>query len=86
MATAMVETVVGVVPEVEGQVIVNASTIPSPLIDHASLLLDIDLFREQALPQKDEDIWELFGLLRRQKNVLFESFITDRARELFDRA
>jgi len=67
-------------------VIVNAGTIPSPLIDNTSLLLHIDLFKEQNLPRKEEEIWELFGTLRRQKNVLFEAFITDRAREVFGRA
>ncbi len=77
---------VGTVPEIEGQVIVNAGTVPSPLIDTTSLLLDIDLSKEQNLPRKEQEIWELFGTLRRQKNVVFEAFITDRAREVFDRA
>jgi uncharacterized protein (TIGR04255 family) len=77
---------VGAVPEIEGQVIVKAGTIPSPLIDHASLLLDIDLFKEHNLPLKEQEIWELLATLRRHKNVVFEAFITDRARELFDRA
>jgi uncharacterized protein (TIGR04255 family) len=77
---------VGAVPEIEGQVIVNAGTVPSPLIDNASLLLDIDLFKEQNLPRKEQEIWELLATLRRHKNVIFEAFVTDRARELFDRA
>lgn len=76
----------GAVPEVEGQVIVNSGTVLSPLIDHVSLLLDIDLFREQALPQRDHDLWELLFVMRRHKNALFENFITEQARELFDRA
>jgi uncharacterized protein (TIGR04255 family) len=77
---------VGTVPEIEGLVTVNAGTRPSPLIDHASLLLDIDLFKEQNLPRKEQEIWELLNTLRRHKNVIFEAFITDRARELFDHA
>jgi uncharacterized protein (TIGR04255 family) len=76
----------GIVPEVEGQVIVNSGTVLSPLIDNVSLLLDIDLFTEQKLPQRDQDIWGLLTRLRAQKNLLFEAFITDQARELFDRA
>jgi uncharacterized protein (TIGR04255 family) len=77
---------IGIVPEIEGQVIVNAGTVPSPLIDHLSLLLDIDLFKEQTLPQRDTDVWELLEVLRKRKNIIFESFITDSARELFDNA
>jgi len=76
----------GSVPSVEGQVLVNVATVASPLIDHVSLLLDIDLFKDQNLPQKDGDLWEFLAVLRTQKNALFEAFITDRARELFDRA
>jgi len=76
----------GVIPEIEGQVIVRTGTMQSPLIDHASLLLDIDLFKEQNLPTRDQDIWEILSFLRVQKNELFEAFITDRSRELFDRA
>lgn len=76
----------GIVPEIEGQVLVNSGSVPSPLIDHLSFLLDIDLFREQLLPQRDTELWRLLGDLRIRKNALFESFITDRARELFDRA
>ena len=74
------------IPEVEGKVTVNAATVQSPLIDHVSLLLDIDLFKDQNVPQKDNEVWELFSHLHRQKNKIFEAFITDKARELFDRA
>ncbi len=76
---------VGSVPEIDGKVLVNAAIVPSPLIDHVSLLLDIDLFKDQNLPQKDSEIWDLLATLRNQKNVLFEAFVTDKARELFDR-
>jgi uncharacterized protein (TIGR04255 family) len=76
----------GSVPEIEGQVIVQSGTVLSPLIDHTSLLLDIDLFKEQNLPQRDREIWDVLTNLRVQKNTLFEAFVTDRARELFDRA
>ena len=75
----------GDVPAVNGRVLINAGTVVSPLIDHVSLLLDIDLFVEQNLPQRDSEIWELLAALRYQKNAIFEAFITDRARELFDR-
>jgi uncharacterized protein (TIGR04255 family) len=76
---------VGDVPAVGGRVIVNAGTVASPLIDHVSLLLDIDLYVDQDLPQKEVEIWDLFLALRKQKNAVFEAFVTDRARELFNR-
>ena len=75
----------GSVPEIDGKVLVNAATVSSPLIDHVSLLLDIDLFKDQNIPQKDKEFWDLLAALRHQKNMLFEAFVTDQARELFDR-
>lgn len=77
---------IGPVPEIDGKLLVNASNIPSPIIDHVSLLLDMDLFKDQNIPQKDDDLWRLLADFRIQKNILFEAFITDKARELFDRA
>jgi uncharacterized protein (TIGR04255 family) len=77
---------VGVVPEIDAQVIVRTGTVQSPLVDHVSLLLDIDLFKEQNLPSRDREIWDVLNILRTQKNKLFEAFITDRSRELFERA
>ena len=76
---------VGSVPEIDGKVLVNAATVSSPLIDHVSLLLDIDLFKDQNIPQKDKEFWDLLAAFRHQKNMLFEAFVTDQARELFDR-
>ncbi len=84
--TAFASRLVGTVPSIDGQVIVNAGTVLSPLIDHTSFLLDIDLYKDTNLPIRDDDIWELFLTLHTEKNKLFEAFITDRARELFDRA
>ncbi len=76
---------VGFVPEIDGKVLVNAAIVSSPLIDHISLLLDIDLFKDENLPQKDSEMWDLLTVFRNQKNILFEAFVTDKARELFDR-
>lgn len=76
---------VGFVPEIHGKVLVNAGIVSSPLIDHVSLLLDIDLFKDQNLPQKENELWDLLAAFRIQKNILFEAFVTDKARELFDR-
>jgi uncharacterized protein (TIGR04255 family) len=48
-----------------------------------SIVLDIDLFRTENLPQDEESIWSLFEHLRVKKNDIFEACITNRARELF---
>jgi uncharacterized protein (TIGR04255 family) len=62
-----------------------SGTIESPLLGHAALALDLDIFRESALPMRDDELWTLLGRMRELKNYLFESCITDRSRELFNR-
>lgn len=49
----------------------------------ASVVLDIDVFRVEELPQDQESLWQAIELLRNRKNEVFEACITDRARELF---
>lgn|SRR5690242_10938559 len=63
---------------------VAVAGIPSPLIDHKSLILDIDVFCFEKLPNRTDDVNELLEQLHVAKNVIFETCITDRARELFD--
>ena len=47
---------------------------------YSSVILDIDLFRTEALPAGNE-LLPLFETLRTWKNTIFESCITDSARE-----
>jgi uncharacterized protein (TIGR04255 family) len=49
-----------------------------------SFSLDIDVWRQVDVPQKDNDVLELLGKMRDAKNQLFETFITDKARDLFN--
>lgn len=65
------------------KLIINSATLPSPLVGYGSLGLDIDVFRDEGVPRRDDEIWSLFEKMRIQKNLIFESCITDRARELF---
>jgi uncharacterized protein (TIGR04255 family) len=67
-------------------VLLNTSQIPSPLIGHTSVLLDIDVYIDHDLPQDDDQIWSVAERLHNAKNAVFEGVITDRARELFDHA
>ena len=66
------------------RVVINSSSVPSPLVDHISFVLDIDISRQADVPQKDDVIWELIDRIRGYKNQIFEDSITDKARELFN--
>ena len=62
----------------------NTATVAPPLIGFVSLALDLDVFREANLPQRDDDLWDIVNRMRGHKNRIFESCITDRARTLFN--
>jgi uncharacterized protein (TIGR04255 family) len=65
------------------KVILNYGTVVSPLIGHRSYSIDIDVFVDEDVPQKEADLRELFQVLRRRMNELFELLITERSRALF---
>jgi uncharacterized protein (TIGR04255 family) len=60
----------------------NAATAAPVLIDHVSLLLDIDIIASLISPKVD-DQWSLVADMRDYKNQIFEACITDKSRELF---
>jgi uncharacterized protein (TIGR04255 family) len=60
-----------------------AST-PSPLIDHMSFMIDIDIATAEPMPDNEDKMWELVNSLRKSKNDLFESCITPATTELFE--
>ncbi len=62
---------------------ISTASVPSPLVDHLSLLLDIDLSQESDIPQSDDGLFALLDTMRERKNMIFEACITDTARELF---
>jgi len=64
---------------------IRTATVASPLANHASILLDQDLFVEVDLPQKSDGIIEKLNEMRVIKNDIFESTITDKSRALFNR-
>ena len=63
---------------------INSASIPSPLLDNVSYLVDLDISKESDVPQSDEDIFNLIDKIRVKKNVFFEASIGDAARELFN--
>jgi uncharacterized protein (TIGR04255 family) len=67
------------------KLILNSAWVPSPLLNHASFVIDIDIAREIDPPQRDDAIYELLNQIRLTKNSVFETCVTDHARELFRR-
>lgn len=65
------------------KLIINAASVPSPLLNHASFVLDLDIVKEGNVPQNDDELWDLIARIRNYKNTAFESCVTDRARVLF---
>lgn len=62
---------------------INSGAVQSPIPGYAGFLLDIDIVRQVDVPQKDADIEELLEVMREAKNDVFQSFITDAARDRF---
>ncbi|MBB3310992.1 uncharacterized protein (TIGR04255 family) [Rhizobium sp. BK196] len=64
-------------------VIIRAGLADPVLINHTSLLLDIDVFVLEDLPLKVDSVLNLYDKLRDKKNQLFEALITEEGRALF---
>jgi uncharacterized protein (TIGR04255 family) len=71
------------IDDIECEATINAASIVSPVPNHASFLLDIDIGKMVNVPQKEEDISNLLDIIRHKKNWLFEACITDKTRSLF---
>jgi uncharacterized protein (TIGR04255 family) len=70
-------------PDLHGQVLINQTITPPAVEGAISVVLDIDLFRDNEVPQEETALWEAFEGLRTRKNEIFEACITDQSRELF---
>lgn len=62
--------------------LLNEALLPPPNPDTASILLDIDLFRELETSVEEEELWRLLDQFRDRKNKVFEACITERTRNL----
>ena len=52
----------------------GCASMESPLLDHVSIALDIDVFRGGVdVPQDDDDIWGLLELIRNRRTEIFHS-------------
>ena len=64
---------------------INSAAVPSPILGHASFVIDLDISKESNPPQNDNEIYDLLKKIRTQKNSVFEACISNRARELFNK-
>ena len=71
-------------PDLDCMLIINEAIAPPANPEIVSVILDLDLFRQQIWDSDDEDIWCFLEKLRDRKNEVFEASITDRTRELID--
>jgi uncharacterized protein (TIGR04255 family) len=68
--------------DIQAVSLLNQSNTPTKTPGTVGILLDLDLFRTNELPQEDSELWELLELMHSKQNELFESCITDRIRGL----
>lgn len=69
-------------PDLGAMAIVNQAMAQPPNPETSSLILDIDLFIENGVPQDEETLWDKFGDLRTRKNKIFEDCLKETAREV----
>ncbi len=71
--------------ELKSMLSLNSAVVASPLLGHVSLVIDQDIVRVVDLPQNDESILSFLNEIHTKKNSIFESCVTDKARELFNK-
>jgi len=64
--------------------VITSTVVPSPLLDHISLLLDIDVSRTEEIPMKDDDLWAVIAQAHDIKNNIFQRCITQQSERLFE--
>ena len=69
-------------PSLQAKLILTQAMVPPPHAGVVSVLLDIDLFRESQDNIEEEGLWTLLEQLHARQYEVFESCITDRAREV----
>ena len=71
------------VQDIRSMLTVNTGVVPAPILNHMSILFDIDIGCENEPPKKDSDLFGYLQNARRKKNEYFEASITDESRKLF---
>lgn len=63
---------------------INSAIVDSPLLNHLSIIFDLDLSISENVPQSDDELLKVLNLMRIHKNKIFESVITEKTRKLFN--
>ena len=69
--------------DIGSQLKLSSQSVPSPILGYSSLLLDIDIIKNQDLPKSQKALIAYFDIARVKKNAIFEMCITDMSRNLF---
>ncbi len=70
--------------EIGCKLTLNSGIVPSPVLRHVSFVFDQDIANDETPPQNDGGIYNLLNEIRVEKNVVFETCVTDKARRLFN--
>lgn len=68
-------------PDLRCTLLLRETVVSPALPGMASVILDLDLFRTEAIPSEEADLWAFLDCLRIRQNAIFEACITDRMRE-----
>lgn len=70
--------------DLDCMLIINEAIVPPTNPEIVTVILDLDLFRQQTWDSNDREIWSYLEKLRNRKNEVFEASITDKTRELIN--
>lgn len=70
--------------DLDAVLILNEGVVQPPSPEFASVVLDIDLYRNVMLRAEDPEVWSILEQFRWRKNEVFEACITDATRRLID--
>jgi uncharacterized protein (TIGR04255 family) len=68
--------------DLDSMLVINEAIAPPIRHDTVSVILDIDLFRQQVWEGDEREVWDFLEQLHVRKNEVFEASITDKTREL----
>jgi uncharacterized protein (TIGR04255 family) len=70
-------------PNIGGVVIINSGITPTPVENRLGVLFDQDLVAQSDIPRDTAALYTLLNNMRAEKNTIFETCVTDKARALF---
>lgn len=68
--------------DLDCMLVINEALVSPTNPAFVTVILDLDLFRQQMWESDDKDIWHFLEMLRHRKNEVFEASITEKTRRL----